>query len=823
MPTWTRATKTGHCPLCGRKSYCSWTDGGQVVCCTKLDKASTPEGWRFVKTTSEGHAIFTNKPEEEYEVKGFKPVQNQFRRSLNRELMDQLMAQLEMPRASIKALDPGWVGTYEGMTYNAWTFPERNARGTLVGFSTRPQDSSQTKRMVKDSKHGLFIPSGFRMAPDPVLLPEGASDVIALHAVGITAVGRPSNKAGVSELAKLCRDRDVIVIAEFDPSANRGDWPGVDGAKYVAEKLSTQWGRKVKWAMPPEGSKDLREYIAPLISEILSSSEDDIVERNKVGVQLLSHIKEMSRDLTGPQESKEESRLCFRNVNEVWEDGDKPVKLYITMKTIIANAIEITDGNLFKCNSLLFIPSGKLVDGLPTPDSIRTLDSTEEFFAYMHEKASIRWPPKGDVKDPSTREFRTAPTKGEAFRAMTANIEPNYESIEMMPHQPRREKSYYVDCELPKSDGKALREFIDHLNPATEMDRILMVACLLSMLWGGPDGKRPGFIFTSDNVAAGKTTTANMLAQVVGGSIMMEEGEDWQNFLQRLLSDNALSKRVVLIDNVRGRLARSCLESIITAPQIDGKRMFFGQYQRPNTLTWLITSNSPSLSDDLTDRCVIIKIGKPKHAVKHDSWWTKFIENYRAALISDCVAMLKRGPQCTVDDDRYDRWGPWIDGVLRCFIEAPEVLDYIHEERVKVNQDLIDAEQIREVIAWCCEKSNVSMTHNRLLIGKQELRDLLLADGIIDSKMGVRGTTSFIKRLSKQVPLQELTESSHNGKRRAWMWTGKESKPDERPWTYDAGENHTELFAARPGPTTTESLPTTGLQEGLDYGDKVIF
>ena len=97
-----------------------------------------------------------------------------------------------------------------------------------------------------------------------MFLPEGPSDVLALRAAGLSAVGRPSNMGGAELLAELLRglpaSRPMIVLGEIDPKAD-GKWPGKEGATATAKRLAQLLpGRPVAWALPPDGVKDVRAW-----------------------------------------------------------------------------------------------------------------------------------------------------------------------------------------------------------------------------------------------------------------------------------------------------------------------------------------------------------------------------------------------------------------------------------------------------------------------------------------------------------------------------------------------------------------------------------
>jgi hypothetical protein len=86
---------------------------------------------------------------------------------------------------------------------------------------------------------------------------------MALTALGLSAVGRPSNTGGSSALVELFRplppDRPLIIVGERDRKAD-GAWPGREGALFVARSVQQQLGRRVLWTLPPGGAKDVRAW-----------------------------------------------------------------------------------------------------------------------------------------------------------------------------------------------------------------------------------------------------------------------------------------------------------------------------------------------------------------------------------------------------------------------------------------------------------------------------------------------------------------------------------------------------------------------------------
>jgi hypothetical protein len=173
-------------------------------------------------------------------------------------LADELAGALGLPRLALAALpligfDPAG---------GCWTFPEVSAAGRVVGIVRRYRDGS--KRAMAGSARGLTVPARWDERGTPVLVVEGQSDVLALSLCAVSAVGRPSNAGGVALLAELLAGwppgREIVVMGENDRKAD-GRWPGRDGAVHVAEDLAARLWRRVAWALPPDGAKDVRAWI----------------------------------------------------------------------------------------------------------------------------------------------------------------------------------------------------------------------------------------------------------------------------------------------------------------------------------------------------------------------------------------------------------------------------------------------------------------------------------------------------------------------------------------------------------------------------------
>jgi hypothetical protein len=186
-----------------------------------------------------------------------------------------------------------------------WTFPEYSAGGAVCGITCRYAD--RTKPAIPGGTRGLFIPEGWLGRNGAVFLPEGPSDTLALTALGLSAVGRPSNAAGVDQLASLLQgvaaERAIVVVGEYDPN-DKGQWPGRDGATSTAARLTEALRRPVLWTLPPDKAKDVRAWA--LAQQLPAECLDSWLEAgDRLREQLLAGAREARpQPAADPREEK---------------------------------------------------------------------------------------------------------------------------------------------------------------------------------------------------------------------------------------------------------------------------------------------------------------------------------------------------------------------------------------------------------------------------------------------------------------------------------------------------------------------------------------
>jgi len=256
--SWKKVSLSRPCEVCGKPDWCGYKEG--VAYCPRTTEP--PPGWTRIKIAKENGAIFKRawamavgsrqrngppKPAQDWEA-----LQQQFVLDLLPDLRNELAAQLGVTPQSLDAIGCGWHSEKQ-----CWTFPERNARGEVIGIMTR--DRKGAKIAMRGSTRGLTIPENLP-ATGTTLSPEGASDTVSLLTMEVSAVGRFSARGGAEILTELLPSHDLLVLGEHDEKGD-GSCPGREGAKATAQKLANAWGIPVKLSMPPDGAKDVRTWL----------------------------------------------------------------------------------------------------------------------------------------------------------------------------------------------------------------------------------------------------------------------------------------------------------------------------------------------------------------------------------------------------------------------------------------------------------------------------------------------------------------------------------------------------------------------------------
>ena len=280
---WLRVTKREPCAICGANSWCLLSADGVVAICMRV-KSDRP------KTFRDGSVGYIHKLKDDVDTVKLAARRKKPPRKPDAELhvrfaplcrswyvnqsarIEELAKELSVPAWALDAIKVGWDG-------EAWTFPELNHRGQIIGVNRRLADGK--KICVVGSRRGLTYADAWPDATGPVVIVEGGSDTAAAIAMGLAVVGRPSNVGGIDYLTRMLQavERQVVIIAErdrkeheslkevvrrqHDPKCTgcRSCWPGKAGAVATSMSLSKRLNRIVQWSFSPDGAKDLRAWM----------------------------------------------------------------------------------------------------------------------------------------------------------------------------------------------------------------------------------------------------------------------------------------------------------------------------------------------------------------------------------------------------------------------------------------------------------------------------------------------------------------------------------------------------------------------------------
>jgi hypothetical protein len=279
-------SKSHPCPICGRPDWCGVAADGSAAACMRIETGSVRRlrngAWlhrfgtddRGPRRPSGGGAALPlpSAPppiDAVADIAKLNRLMDRYRRAITPQHRERLAATLDLSSPKpLLDLGVGWSSFHPG-----YASPCRDHLGRLVGIQIRGEDG--TKRLVRGSRQGLFLPWNLRTMPlnTPLVICEGASDMAAcldlayrhhqdqdLPTLPWRAVGRPNWACGGGELLKLVRhlhpaaDARVVIVADAEPS---GD--GRRGARELADLLRPAC-RRVEVLVPT--AKDLRERVA---------------------------------------------------------------------------------------------------------------------------------------------------------------------------------------------------------------------------------------------------------------------------------------------------------------------------------------------------------------------------------------------------------------------------------------------------------------------------------------------------------------------------------------------------------------------------------
>src|SRR5579885_1544520 len=490
-----------------------------------------------------------------------------------------------------------------------------------------------------------------------------------------------------------------------------------------------------------------REARTDLRTEAKEEEEEDSAEAKKL-VRFLAHVTAAETDpsvrLANYTEKKNDDIIARPAVDIAddlfWATGGWP---------------RTANGHLFAARGQEIVP----------------LRTETELFAWL--AAQIRYPI-------SWAKTRSTLSKAEFCTYLRQTAESSL-AVETLPHEPPRPGHLYLHPFVPTlGDGSALEGLLERFSPATDVDRDLMLAATLTLFSGIEPGSRPIFLIEAEQEndsrkgrGVGKSTFVKVLARLAGGYVSVQPTDDLNRVKTRLLSEEGNCKRIALLDNVKTlRLSWADLEGLVTLDWISGHRMYVGEGRRPNLLTWFITFNGPSLSKDMAQRSVIIRLLRPTYTTDWEEETNRYIDRTRWQIIGDILALLSWGKR-PAEIKESSRWGTWEGAVLACVRDPAACQKEIRARQEAADRDQEEADHIRQVLYAALRDRHRDPEKEVLFFPSS-----LIAQ-IINEAKGDRDKPQRITAYLKTLSIPEL--SPRAGKERGWVWRGMASSPKAAP------------------------------------------
>jgi hypothetical protein len=355
--------------------------------------------------------------------------------------------------------------------------------------------------------------------------------------------------------------------------------------------------------------------------------------------------------------------------------------------------------------------------------------STNELFAWMGHQFP------GQSAGVNGIDWMQGPDKASKaeFHSHLLAVAERFATLELFPHEPPLPDALYMHPPLPEPTGHDLFDLVACFSPASDEDEDLILAAFMTLCWGGKPGQRPGMLIESaegaDGRGAGKSTLAQIMGELVGGTILISPREKMSELTVRLLSPEARQKRFILIDNLKSlKFSSMDIEALVTSNSISGRQLYAGEGARPNYFTWSITVNSPSLSKDLAQRFIPIHVRKPTYSATWLRDTLKRVHDRRWHIIADIIDILKLQPNLFNADGTprltLTRMGGWDADVLSKVPDPSKVLKMVKRRQHDLDDDEENKEDIIAILDEACEQQCVDPNEYRIFIPTTVLTEI---------------------------------------------------------------------------------------------------
>ncbi len=470
-----------------------------------------------------------------------------------------------------------------------------------------------------------------------ICLCEGEKDCNAIWHCGIPATTNPSGGgAWEPHYNEWFKDKHVVIIEDNDDAGQQRTAFLLWELKDIAASL--------KVMRFPEFAKGFDTF------DFLSKfGKDKFIERGK-GLTVIDKksIKHPNEDYRAIQTAKEANKSDFKNFYLVKDEKGEETRRPRQINDLINELHKRFLGFPRK------VGNEQLFDHDRDSGRIEWIYKPATLFAWIARKSGrkVHW---GRIEG--------CVSKDELYEAAISDAK-RYEAISHVLNWPKRNDVYYAHKPMPRptSDKKYFNELVNMFEPANEVYRRFLQAFLAAPLYYRIGIARPSWVIDSqDGAGTGKTTLAEIAANLyspggIGSPIKTDQEElqrKPQELIKRIVSHDGRQARILLVDNVEGNFSSSTFADLVTAQSISGRAPYGrGEETRPNNLTYVITSNSANLDNDISCRSFFIHLKKPVMTNNvledHDTWKQQIIDyicKYQLHIIADIVSILEQGAQ----------------------------------------------------------------------------------------------------------------------------------------------------------------------------------
>lgn len=639
---------------------------------------------------------------------------------------------------------------------------QTNNQPLPTGWDKETQQFTREEKMLATtgSRHGL-VGEVAKLDTYPnatIILGEGTTDALAVWSM-IPSERRAdyiclTNSNGASEkpqdwIIKKFAGRRVIILRDADKPGEQS------AARWVASLAGQASVRNPKLPYPIEENhgKDIRDYFTDSDFNDGRGHTFDDFEAWVAASPPITPTEAISAAIKGGDQCVTNFEVITEEINGEEQKTVSPLAMVDTLEIIRT----LTDNWPRRVGTALFVDDQQ--------HGVSWIANPAELFGFLHTRVgSVRWKKGvGMVKE------------AEVFSELRRTSD-SYLSVEDMPHEPFLPAHYYTCGDVQPGDGKALQGLLDRFNPATATDRDLLLTAMVTPAWGGPNGARPAFVITSDDGrGVGKSTAAKVISNIWGGELVFSSQDQIGEMRTRLLSPEGLSRRVAVLDNVKShRFSWGDWEGMLTASVIGGHRMYIGEATRPNTLSWLITINGANLSTDIAQRCVIIKLNRPRASGEWEETTLRYIEENRQAIIADCIGFLRREKTRLT---KFTRWGSWEKDVLQRLEDPSAAQALIIERQGSADAEADEAELLEEFVFKKLEELNYDPNREQIFIPSAIASEWF--NSATNEKQKTVAACRMLSQFIDEGRLKKMKKNSCRTWGRGFIWEGENSDIEE--------------------------------------------